>query len=544
MSGSRRGRATLLLSALAAAACGQMAGRSGEAGTLETAPPAERNIGRFDPDDWITLGDFRYVATVAVSQSTAFFGTTAGVERFDTLSDRWLPPITAADGLPDDRVTALAVDPVGDDLWVGTQRGLAHLLFDGEVEHVWGPPPTAVLDLRLDPRDGSVYAFVAGGWWRGRGGSPVFDRSEPPPADATGAVDARDLDPTEVPWVDPLHVRSPAQPSEVFRLTRLAGDLRGDFYAGTWGDNGRRWGRARAEWEALYFGLAGPPGGPLARTTEGTWFAAGAGPAGDGTARPALALSDSSGMWSYAVPGRIPDLPTAVARCLLAVGDTLYMGSDYGLSRHAGEAWTTWGWSAEPALGPVTALAVDRDRLWVGTTTGLMAFDAAAGRAEAVHLRGRTVTALLAAPDTVYVGTDAGLWIGLRRGDGEPDSFDRLRSLGAEVRALARVADFLAVGTATGLELLPPAGGEPRRILAGGQLTEAPLSMAADAEQLWIGTRGGLLRYWPATGEWERYGPEDGLAGGPVRHLLAEADAVWASTPRGVTRFGWRDAGR
>ncbi|MGH7564066.1 MAG: hypothetical protein ACREK5_06560, partial [Gemmatimonadota bacterium] len=391
-----------------------------------------------------------------------------------------------------------------------------------------------------------VYAFVAGGWWKGRGGSPVFERSEPPPSGASSAVDVRDLDPTSVPWMDPLYVRSPAHPSEVFRLTRAVRDLRGDFYVGTWGDNGRRWGRARADWEALYFGLAGASGGPLARTSDGTWFAAGPGRAqGDGTAPAAMAMADSTGRWSYILPGRTPGLPTAIARCLLAAGDTLYMGSDHGLTRRVGDTWTTWGWSAEPSLGAVTALAIDRDKLWVGTTSGLVAFDPASGRGEVVHLRGQAVTALLAARDTVFVGTESGLWKGVHRaGETPADSFARLPSLGGDIRALARPGDLLAVGTGTGLEIWPLGGGEPQRILAGGQLTEPPLSLAADGEQLWIGTRAGLLRYRPASGEWERYGPEDGLAEGPVLHLLAEPDAIWASTPTGVTRFGWRDAGR
>jgi len=514
-------------------------GGSAPAGDPATGAPAERSVGRFDPEAWITLGDFRFVEAVAVSQTTAFLGTTGGVERYDTLRDRWLSPVTAADGLPDDRVTALAVDPVGDDVWIGTRRGLAHLVFDGTVETAWGPPPTIVQELRIDPADGSVYAFVAGGWWRGRGGSPVFDRSEPPPTNAGGSVDVEDVDPRALPWTDPLYVRSPADPALVFRLTRLTRDLRGDYYAGTWGDNGRRWGAARADWEALHFGLGGPPGGPMARTADGTWFATGPGAA---PTPPALAFADTAGRWSYRVPGRTPGLPTASARALLGAGDTLWMGSDLGLSRRVGDDWTTWGWDAEPPIGPVTALAIDGDRLWVGTDQGLLAFDTASGRAVAVHLRGREVTALVAVPGTVYVGSAGGLWVGVR--GAQADSFGRLSTLGSEVRALARMGELLAVGTGTGLEIRPLTGGEPRQVLAGGQLADPPISLAADEEGFWIGTRTGLVRYRPGTEEWQRFGQEDGLAGAPVLHLLAETGAVWASTRRGVTRFDWRGAGR
>jgi ligand-binding sensor domain-containing protein len=515
------------------------AGGNAPAGGPAAGPPAERSVGRFDPEAWITLQDFRLVETVAVSQTTAFFGTTAGVERFDTLRDRWLSPVTAADGLPDGQVTALAVDPVGEDVWIGTRRGLAHLMFDGTVETAWGPPPTTVQELRLDPADGSVYAFVAGGWWRGQGGSPVFDRSEPPPAGTSGAVDVRDLDPRSLPWTDPLYVRSPADPAQVFRLTRVSRDLRGDVYAGTWGDNGRRWGAARADWEALYFGLGGPPGGPLARTTDGTWFGAGPGRA---AVPPALALADTSGRWSYRLPGRTAGLPSASPRVLLGVGDTLWMGSDLGLTRRVGDAWTTWGWSAEPSIGAVTALAIDGDRLWVGTDRGLVAFDPDPGRGETVHLRNRAVTALLSIPGKVYVGTEDGLWLVVR--GAAADSLGRVPTFGSDVRALALSDGLLAVGSGTGLEVRPLAGGEPTRILAGGQLPEPPLCLAADGEGFWIGTRSGLVRYRPATGEWQRFGPEDGLAGAPVLHLLAEEDAVWASSRDGVTRFDWRGAGR
>ena len=514
-------------------------GGSAPAGDPATGAPAERSVGRFDPEAWITLGDFRFVEAVAVSQTTAFLGTTGGVERYDTLRDRWLSPVTAADGLPDDRVTALAVDPVGDDVWIGTRRGLAHLVFDGTVETAWGPPPTIVQELRIDPADGSVYAFVAGGWWRGRGGSPVFDRSEPPPTNAGGSVDVEDVDPRTLPWTDPLYVRSPADPALVFRLTRLTRDLRGDYYAGTWGDNGRRWGAARADWEALHFGLGGPPGGPMARTADGTWFATGPGAA---PTPPALAFADTAGRWSYRVPGRTPGLPTASARALLGAGDTLWMGSDLGLSRRVGDDWTTWGWDAEPPIGAVTALAIDGDRLWLGTDQGLLAFDTASGRAVGVHLRGREVTALVAVPGTVYVGSAGGLWVGVR--GAQADSFGRLSTLGSEVRALARMGELLAVGTGTGLEIRPLTGGEPRQVLAGGQLADPPISLAADEEGFWIGTRTGLVRYRPGTEEWQRFGQEDGLAGAPVLHLLAETGAVWASTRRGVTRFDWRGAGR
>ena len=89
--------------ALAAALAGCVSGGGGGA----AAPRSESPYAYSSATEWVTIRDFRYVTSVAASTSLAFFGTTAGIERLDTLRDRWLAPVTAADGLPDDRVTAL-----------------------------------------------------------------------------------------------------------------------------------------------------------------------------------------------------------------------------------------------------------------------------------------------------------------------------------------------------------------------------------------------------------------------------------------------------
>lgn len=526
-------------------------------------------VGFYRPDDWITFADFRHVATVAVSVDVAYLGTTAGVERFDTLRGTWRSPVTAADGLPDGRVTALAVDPASGDLWIGTARGLARLqAFSGEIEAVWGPPPTRVDDVRTDPQDGSVYAFVASGWWVGRGGSPVLERSNSrPPARARGSIPVDEVDPLDLPWTDPLYVRSEIVGGEIFRLTALDRDPRGDWYVGTWGDNGRRWGAGRQSWESLYFGLAGPAGGPIVRSGDALWFVPGAaedreirvevGSAGQGAARAqmaALARADDRGGWTYAVLGREPGLPAGRVAAAVVVADTLYLGSDHGLTRLVGAgkgaAATTWGWSEEPQQGPVTALAADGPYLWLGTTDGLVLWDRAGTKAPRRFLDRRRVTAILPIPGALFVGTADGLFVGRRPADREegafaPDSLARAETFGGDIRGLALQDTLVLVATDLGLEAFDRRTGEWRVTRSGtGRLPGTPRSLAADGEQVWIGTSEGLVRWRPATDEWQVYTPADGLAGLPVLHLLAETDAVWASTPAGASRFGWRSAGR
>lgn len=517
--------------------------------------PGGRHPGRFArADDWITLADFRHVRTVAVGSSVAYLGTTEGLERLRTAGDRWLSPLTEADGLPHRHVTALAVDPTNDDAWVGTARGLVRLIaFTGEVEPTWGPPPARVDVVRVDPRSGSVYARVAGSWWTGRGGSPVLSRIAAPPRTRglAGPVPADALGPSEVPWSDPLYVRSPLT-SGLFRLTEVDRDLRGDWYAGTWGDNGRRWGAGVAAWEPLWFGLAGPPGGPVVRAADGYWFFPGADAAGVARAAgesrevPAAAAHADPALerWRYAVAGREPGLPSVEARAAVATGDTVWMASPMGLVRGIGRRWSEVPWSGRRRGIAPTALAASGSTLWVGTERGLIGWNRAAGRATERLLDGRVHAIAVAEDDAVYAGTDRGVFE-IRPAAGDPERYRsaRLATRGTGVRALALAGARLVAATDAGLEIYDREAGTWTRTLAGeGRIPGRALAVAADARQVWIGTTEGLVRWRTGTGEWVVYRPVDGLAGLPVRHLLAEEDVVWASTPDGVSRFDWRRA--
>lgn len=527
--------------------------------------------------EWVTIRDFRYVTSVTASQSLAYFGTTAGVERLDTLRDRWLAPVTSADGLPDDRVTALVAEPTSGDVWIGTARGLARLTaFIDVVEPVFGPPPFRVDRLLIDPGDGTVWAQVGGLWWLGRNGSPVLEKSgEMPPFERlVGPVPVDEVDPSRLPWTDPHWVDSPSLFGARFRLTVLDRDQRGDWYVGTWGDNGRRWTSAMQSWEPLLFGLAGPAGGPIAASGQGYWFLPGSEPtarsaadvslapggvrAGFAAGSPAPAAvaraSRDLGSWSYAVPAEVEGLPAAASHAAAAFGDTLWIATDYGLVRGIGDAWERWG-PRDPAAGAAYALALDANLLWVGGDEGLVAIDR---RDEAVvgrFLSGRRVSAVTVTPEAVYAGTQVGLFAGPRTpvpvgaavAVGSPVAvpahMTRVESRAGAIHALAATDTLLLVAGAAGLEVFDRRAGA-WSALGEGRVVD-PFALAVDPDgQVWIGTARGLSRWRPKTGEWEEWTPADGLAGVPVLHLLAEDGVIWASTPAGVSRFAWREGGR
>lgn len=523
-------------------------------------------------NEWVTLRDFRYVTSVAASQSLAFFGTTAGVERFDTLRDRWLAPVTAADGLPDDRVTALVAEPFTGDVWIGTARGLARLAaFVDVVEPVFGPPPLRVDRLLLDPRDGTVWALVGGLWWLGSKGSPVLEQSgvRPPFETLVGPVPVDEVDPTRLPWTDPLWVDSPLLFGARFRLTMLDRDRRGDWYVGTWGDNGRRWAESTQRWEPLHFGLAGPAGGPIAASGQDYWFLPGssstARSAADislapgrvrvgfstGTQAPAAVAHASRdlGSWSYTVPTEVEGLPAAASHAAVAVGDTVWLATDYGLVRGVGDAWERWG-PNDPAAGAAYALALDANLLWVGGEEGLAAIDRKDGSVAGRFLPGRRVDAVTVTPEAVYAGTPVGLFAGRRApssigSSAVPTEMERVESRGGSIRALAATDTLLLVVVDTGLEVFDRRTGAWNLPGTGEGRVGEPFALAVDPDgNVWIGTASGLSRWRPETGEWDEWTPADGLAGVPVLHILAEDGVVWASTPAGASRFAWREARR
>ncbi|MFQ6029938.1 MAG: two-component regulator propeller domain-containing protein, partial [Dehalococcoidia bacterium] len=105
-----------------------------------------------------TLLAVRLLATLACTLA----GTPLGAVEPLPLYTRW-ENFTTADGLPDNKVFALAVD--GPRLWVGTENGLG-LYEDGRWK-VFRPQDGlahgAVMSIAVDPKSGDVWLGTLGG---------------------------------------------------------------------------------------------------------------------------------------------------------------------------------------------------------------------------------------------------------------------------------------------------------------------------------------------------------------------------------------------
>ena len=77
----------------------------------------------YDREVWTSYPNMNHVTALAEGDVQIYVATTGGIRRYDRFVNRWLPPLTTLDGLPDNRVQRLAYDPDTGDLWFDTPSG-------------------------------------------------------------------------------------------------------------------------------------------------------------------------------------------------------------------------------------------------------------------------------------------------------------------------------------------------------------------------------------------------------------------------------------
>ena len=398
-------------------------------------------------------------------------------------------------GLPGLQVFCLAEDPEGR-LWVGTEGGVAW--YDGARFHAF----EAQAEL-----EGEVRQLL---WTRDAEGRPEL-------------------------WLGPLRggpcswsggrlTRHPVARRGVSSLIPAKG---GGVWVSFWGDGLARWdGRHWQTW-GREDGLPSAQLRCLLEVEE------------DG--RPVLWMgSDGRGVFRTAERGwrqfRPPWPGELEVRALLEGPDgaAWIAGRDFGLLRFDGRAWRRWELPSRTITGDIRCLAWWRGALWAGCDLELVRLGprGLAPAAAGTVLERRIIRCLAPTPERLWVGTSSGLvaWDGVRAESpwlpGGPGS--------GSVRSLAFAQGTLWVGTDGGLFRRTATGTfEPVPGLAAG---EGILALHGAAGALWIGTSAGRLLAW-------RDGAFRVLAEGEGRWAI---QALWvdptgrhlvATTPRGVERW-------
>jgi hypothetical protein len=509
------------------------------AAALVVAAPAaaQRATRDWSPGDRTIIGDFSHVTSVAAASDRVFITSQASLLVWSPLFQRWEGPWDPPEPALLARVFASVVDPIDNTLWMARPDGWVH--YQPEIQ-AWdhGSVQGGVRDIAFDLDDplGGLRLLTASGWVVVQRGGGIPTPGSPP---------ARPLRPTSVEEAIRANPSLQANSAGILLDGRLrqarytsaarAFDRRG-WYLGTWGLGVLYFPEGAALPQRLGFGLPGASVGAVMAAPGGVWVTT------DRTAQsePAFTfvaadLTDFSTVQGPPATG----LPFDESRRLIAQGSALWAATDAGAVRVEPQAQRTQLFDEGRGLpdGRVYSVASRQGQITLGTARGIVRIDDSLRVRRIAPSFGDPVYAVAVSGDTVWVGTDGGVYAAL---PGQP-SLSRPKSIGATaslqvpVFALRFNADTLVGMTADGLIWRNPKGGAwtagpvlstvlgrlvafvpdgggfwvagqkgvafarlntpPIRPLIGGDLPGAVRDVAVDVDHLWVGTSAGLVRW-------------------------------------------------
>lgn len=495
------------------------------------------------PEDRAVVTDFSLVDAVAASPWNVYAATRHGLLLYDRRTRAWQLPVTTLDGYPTSRVRVALADPAGNAVWLGTDDGWAR--YDADVRR-WdrGTAPGGVSGMMLDAGDagGGVFLRSAAGWnFLPRGGLiPVPGTPLPPPDRRLQPLDVRTALAT-APMAEAQRALILTDPRlRQFQFTsaaRTADD--NSLFFGTNGMGIVRLDPTMGDWEPLAFSLLASGADALVPGSDGVWAVSSARSGG----RNGLTwLPDDLSSTTLLEPPAGNGFGTAQVRRALMVGRALWLATDAGVFRVDPGNGRTRRFTIGDGLPSedVRALAPAPDGVWIGTTRGLAVITTAD---QVVRLSGAppSVLSLMVVRESLWVGTAFGLEL-LPPGAQEPivpPSVAAEPGLRSPIVALARTGDTVVAVLDDQVAWHDPLTDRwtlerPRVLL--GRIGAA----ASDVGGVWLGGSLGLA--WWAIGRKEfRAQQIPGDLPAPVRDVVIASPWVWVASDSGVVRFR-RDA--
>lgn len=225
-------------------------------------------------------------------------------------------------------------------------------------------------------------------------------------------------------------------------------------------------------------------------------------------------IATHDGLLSYAVKKRnwkrydVQDnLQSQHVTALAVAGDNLWIGSDDGLAVMNTKSNTIVRIpNSAFELSKVNEMLITDGIVWVGTDIGLYKVDEQSHESAAVMLEGGVVTG----PITELSSFGSDLWI-------------------AATNCVARLS----------------ADGETKTWQAATWLKmTTPLCIMASDPYVWVGTDGGLFRFEPEREAWEHYTRRDGLVDDRVQVLRVDRGDLWIGTAGGLSRYYYSRPGK
>jgi len=449
---------------------------------------------RWRQEDRLVIADFSHITAIAAGFQGVYVSTPHAIIVWQPALHRWEGPFEPP--TPDylTEVFAALVDPLDNSLWLAEPNGWVH--FQPAIQ-LWDRGATAgrLVTIALDRANPTAGLFLrtTAGWFRvGRG--VVIPTPSGPPSQPDAPV-----------TIEEAIRRNPTLQSNSSVILQTAGLGRARFTAAAESQDGQGWyvgtdgaglfflPLAAAIPEPVPLGLPSPRASAVFAAPKGVWVAT---DQVDETLAALTYLDEDLGEIRTLHGSPAFGLRFHQARDLVGLERDLWVASDIGVVRVPVDG--SQGEIIDQRAGlpdnRVLGMAARRGRIAVGTAAGV-ALILESGHVQPVapgFRRPAYATALLG--DSVFVGTDLGVWYG--------------------------VLDI------------------PDLVLTGGMAESARYRLPV-LDLAWLGdtliavTRTELLLRDPATGEWVA-GPDLSLALGRLRRAVPYRDGLWVAGERGI----------
>lgn len=482
---------------------------------LSSIPLAEARY-RFEEGDWVAWGDGRQVYDIEIGRDVVYFGTEAGVQRWDRNREEWLDPWYTVPGAMDEAYTLQRCREVLED------------------------------PLTLD-----LYVRTSNGWFFRNHGTLRWERGAPSKSTRESTESIQDDKITE-PSPHLVLDRNYSLGSEGELEYRL---LEWPFTLGAYDQRDHYY----YVWDGFGIGIAGE------YTNRAHLYPMGPGRAthmdiDHGTIWVASELDREEGWvwnkpvdgekWSFFHPNIVFGLePGKVKRLRVAPDKTVWIATDQGVMFRNGKKWRHVRKLDGLPSDRIHDLAPTRDGAWICTEFGMARIANPSGvvlkpsaKTDPVPARG-AFTVMASDDDTVWA---AGSGVIMRYDD--LYGWQKVRgpfTIASATRASAMYAQdgILAVGDKLGFAWRDSSK-TWQQAFSSQWKDGTVLAIAWHGGFFWLGTDRGLVKYHPGEKDVYLYTNHDGLAGKRVTEIIPDGDWLWLGTDKALVRYHWNVFGR
>lgn len=457
----------------------------------------------YDRTLWTSFPSMNYVTRLAESTQTIYVATTGGIRRYDRFAQKWLPPLTKLDGLPDNRVQNIIFNTHLQELWFDTPSGSGRWL-EGLQTILLGGAPT---QQPFQPRKTAHFSSIV----------PPFGY-----------------------YLENNRIIGPRQD---FAITQTLVDQWNNLWIGTWGLG---IGMANLTDRQLHFNTFGPiEENVTALAIDGNFLWVGGADTYRAPARGISRYNRKTQHWEYFEAAHIIGLENPQIITILADSNTVWFGTHQGLMKYnkRGNRWLTY--RDTERWGRINALAKDRHILWMGSQRGLALLNTRTDSLDHVSGSERAVIyTMTAGPNAIWAGTEAGLYKCNRSTRTWRAVSDAQNISKRIIRALTLQDSTLWMATEHPSALirhpinsdvwqeytLPEIGGSHS------------INITANSKYVWVSTDQGAFLLDMSQHHFTRYHTTEGLIHPRVQAVLTDSNYTWFGTAEGLSRFHWKQA--